>query len=235
MSPSKHVAIREWIEQEIHKGNFVEGQKLPTEQELMEQFQVSRAPVQQAMKALELTGVVVRRSGAGTFISSTVIRTSLLNYLRPDRTDAEEEGRHLIIGTRVTSAQTIPWAAPIFAANTPVAVVDRVKVHTSGKPIALERAAIDLTFCPEILDQDLELLTTIAYYNSIQLPVHRVTTQLSAELLTPAEAEALQILPEVPVIRQHRTVFTDKGHPLETAQFYTHPTHLTLEVTQVGN
>lgn len=235
MTPPKHALIREWIEEEIHRGNFVEGQRLPTEQELMKKFGVSRAPVQQAMRSLELTGVVVRRSGAGTFLSSSSLRSNVLNYLKPHRTDPEEHGPHEVLGHRVTGAQQIAWAAATFRSNGPVAFLERLKFHRSGKPIVLERAVIDLNRAPEVLDQNLEEVTTIAYYTSIGLRVHRVTTLLSAELLSPADAEALQVEPGVPVIRQHRTVFTDADVPLEVAHFYMHPTHLTLEVTHSGS
>lgn len=234
VAQSKHAAIREWIEQEIHRGAFVEGQQLPTEQELMRQFGVSRAPVRQAMEVLELTGVVVRRSGAGTFISSSGIRSSLLDYLRPHRTDAEEHGEHRVLGTRVTGAGSVPWAATEFPPSTPVAVLDRVKIHASGKPILLERTAVDLTRAPEILDQDLGPLTTIPYYNSLGLPVARVTTRLSAELLTTEDAAALDVDPSAPVVCQHRTIYTNTDSAIETALFFTHPHHLTLEVTQIG-
>jgi GntR family transcriptional repressor for pyruvate dehydrogenase complex len=48
---------------------------LPTEQELIAQFQVSRTVVREAMAALRTDGLIVSRQGAGVFVAdSTVIR-----------------------------------------------------------------------------------------------------------------------------------------------------------------
>lgn len=232
MSKLKHVVIREWVEDQIHRGTFVEGQRLPTEQELMEQFGVSRAPVQQAMRSLESVGVVERRSGAGTFVSGAAIRSNLLNYLRPHRHEAQEHGIHKVLRTRVTAASEVAWCEDTFPPSTPVALVDRVKLHTSGKPLVLEQAAVNLTMAPAILDQDLEPLGTLAYYDSIGLQLHRVHTRISAELLSADDALAIELDPAAPVVCQHRTVYTDPETAVESAMYFTHPHHLTLEVTQ---
>ena len=44
------------------------GQKLPPERELAEKLQVSRSSVKEAIRSLELVGVVRRRSGSGTVV-----------------------------------------------------------------------------------------------------------------------------------------------------------------------
>lgn len=235
MSKPKHRMIREWVEAQIHRGAYAEGERLPTEQELMKKFGVSRAPVQQAMRSLEYEGVVERRGGAGTFVSSAAIRSNLLNYLKPHRHEPQEHGVHKVLSTRVTAVREVPWCHKVFAPETPVALIDRVKIHSSGKPLVLERAAINLTLAPAVLDEDLEPLGTIGYYNSVGLSVQRVQSRLSAELLSHKDAEALELDPAVPVICQRRVVYSDSDVALELALYFIHPHHLTLEVTQNVN
>lgn len=53
----------------IRDGRLSPGQKLPSERELAERFQVSRASLREAIRALEMEGLVVIRPGAGTFVS----------------------------------------------------------------------------------------------------------------------------------------------------------------------
>ena len=53
----------------IRDGRLRPGQRLPSEREMAERFQVSRASVREAIRALELDGLVMIRSGAGTFVS----------------------------------------------------------------------------------------------------------------------------------------------------------------------
>ncbi len=47
------------------------GDKLPTERELCAQFGVSRAPIRQALSALEMNGYIYSRQGEGVFVKST--------------------------------------------------------------------------------------------------------------------------------------------------------------------
>ena len=60
-------------------GRLKPGHQLPSERELSELFQVSRASVREAIRALESMGFVEIRSGEGTYVASTV--ESLLSPL----------------------------------------------------------------------------------------------------------------------------------------------------------
>lgn len=62
--------IVEYLDSEIRSGVYGPGDKLPTENELMEQFGVSRITVRSAVKELEDAGVVVRVRAKGTFVTS---------------------------------------------------------------------------------------------------------------------------------------------------------------------
>ncbi|WP_307192914.1 FadR/GntR family transcriptional regulator [Neobacillus niacini] len=55
---------------EIQLGSFKIGDKLPAERELCEQFGVSRAPIRQALSALELNGIIYSRQGEGIYVKS---------------------------------------------------------------------------------------------------------------------------------------------------------------------
>lgn len=59
------------IRREIYKGTLMPGQKLPNEFELARQFNVGRSAVREALKVLELAGLLVVRRGynGGTFVA----------------------------------------------------------------------------------------------------------------------------------------------------------------------
>ncbi len=63
--------IVEQIKQLITNGNLKPGDRLLAERELAEQFQVSRASVREAIRTLEMLGVIDIRPGEGTFVRST--------------------------------------------------------------------------------------------------------------------------------------------------------------------
>lgn len=60
--------IAEQIEKRILSGELRSGDRLPTERDLAEQFQVSRTAVREAMKILAQKGLVDMRPGRGTMV-----------------------------------------------------------------------------------------------------------------------------------------------------------------------
>ena len=60
--------VAEQIEKRILKGELRKGDRLPTERELAEQFQVSRTAVREAMKSLAQKGLIDMRPGRGTIV-----------------------------------------------------------------------------------------------------------------------------------------------------------------------
>ncbi|MFN7957542.1 MAG: FadR/GntR family transcriptional regulator [Holophagaceae bacterium] len=63
--------IVEQIKQLITEGRLKPGDRLLAERELADQFQVSRASVREAIRTLEMLGVIDIRPGEGTFVRGT--------------------------------------------------------------------------------------------------------------------------------------------------------------------
>ncbi len=61
----------------IRQGTLKHGDRLPSERELSEQFKVSRSSVREAIRSLELQGLVVSRRGSGTFINTENLDAAL--------------------------------------------------------------------------------------------------------------------------------------------------------------
>ena len=73
----KKTRIYEEVVNQIHElireGKLKAGDQLPSERELAETFKVSRASVREALRALETQGLVVSRTGTGTFVADLPI------------------------------------------------------------------------------------------------------------------------------------------------------------------
>lgn len=61
--------VADSIAARIRAGQYPPGSKMPADKDLVEQLQVSRTTVREAMIALELMGLVVTRYGAGAFVA----------------------------------------------------------------------------------------------------------------------------------------------------------------------
>jgi len=69
--------LKEIIKEKIGDGKFRPGDRIPTEYELCEQFEISRAPVRQALLELVNEGVLYRQQGSGTFVNHHLGETAL--------------------------------------------------------------------------------------------------------------------------------------------------------------
>lgn len=63
--------IKLHFKQQMEAGMLHPGDRLPTEMELCEQYDISRSPVRQAFTDLAREGYVYRRAGLGTFVAQT--------------------------------------------------------------------------------------------------------------------------------------------------------------------
>ncbi|MBN9016419.1 MAG: FadR family transcriptional regulator [Rhizobiales bacterium] len=66
---SRTAQVADWFAREIRAGHLTSGEKLPTEQELIAQFGVSRTVIREAMASLRSEGLVVSRQGSGVFVA----------------------------------------------------------------------------------------------------------------------------------------------------------------------
>lgn len=66
-----YMKIHDQIKKDIDEHRWAIGERLPSERDLAEQFAVSRMTLRQAVSLLVEEGVLERRVGSGTFVSST--------------------------------------------------------------------------------------------------------------------------------------------------------------------
>ena len=86
----KYQQIYKQLHGRIEAGAYKEGDRLPTEAELVEQFGTSRLTVARALKDLQVAGLVVRRAGSGTYVKKTVtVVDHLFGLVIPDLGETE--------------------------------------------------------------------------------------------------------------------------------------------------
>ena len=84
LSPVKNTKIYEIVMEQIKdivkKGEVKSGEKLPSERELGEKLEVSRASIREALKSLQILGLIESKHGEGNFINKN-FENSLLEPL----------------------------------------------------------------------------------------------------------------------------------------------------------
>lgn len=68
------------IIEDIRSGEYKENDKLPSERELCEMYDISRATVRQTIQELEKDGYIYKQHGKGTFVSPEIFKQDLLKF-----------------------------------------------------------------------------------------------------------------------------------------------------------
>ncbi len=68
-SDKAYYKVIDYIADEIKKGNLKKGEKIPTERQLVKSLNIGRNSIREALRILQLTGLISRRQGDGTYIN----------------------------------------------------------------------------------------------------------------------------------------------------------------------
>lgn len=86
----KHRQVYAALEESLRSGQFKQGDRLPSEAELVRRYGASRITVGRAMRDLREAGLVERRPGSGTYVKGTAAAPGLsFGLLIPDLGEAE--------------------------------------------------------------------------------------------------------------------------------------------------
>ncbi|MBR5157230.1 MAG: FadR family transcriptional regulator [Clostridia bacterium] len=73
VNKQKYESVADQIILLIKNNTFTEGSRLPTEADLAAMFQIGRSSVREAIKSLQMAGIVTSTAGKGTFVSENAM------------------------------------------------------------------------------------------------------------------------------------------------------------------
>ena len=80
----KYQQILNSLRDAIAAGRYGQGQRLPSESELVRAFGASRITVNRALRELQLAGLIERRAGSGSYVHATVPEGFSFGLLIPE-------------------------------------------------------------------------------------------------------------------------------------------------------
>jgi DNA-binding LacI/PurR family transcriptional regulator len=126
ISVPKHEAVRRHLTQAISSGLYGPGQRLPSESELVKTFGASRPTVNRALRELQLTGIIERRAGSGSYVRTDASangytfgllipelgRTEIFEPICRGMAEAQNGGQHVLLwGSSLGDAPNIEQQA----------------------------------------------------------------------------------------------------------------------------
>src|SRR5258708_2941854 len=138
MFPSRSVAIRNRLVLQIERGELREGDRLPSEPRLAENFGVSRATVREALRSLVDDGLLRRRQGSGTYVSPQQRVSNSLNSNFPPTEAISGAGMtaDTVAGRSFVEPASLATAARLqVAPRSHIAVLERTRTPNGDPPV----------------------------------------------------------------------------------------------------
>lgn len=211
-----HYQLREWLRNEIVAGRWALNDRLPSERELCDAFDVSRTTVREAIDSLVSEGLLRREKGRGTFVSSPKVTESLLRS--PFSDSMAEQG--IPVQTKVLRMEvTIPpyqVAKELhLTSDEPAILIERLR-SIFDEPILVSTSYVPQKLCPDLLNND---LTHNSLYDLLQnkygLTITHTKRYVEAVAANKMEAELLEVKIGSPLLLIESTVYMEDGTPLE--------------------
>jgi GntR family transcriptional regulator len=185
--------------QRIRQGSYQPGDRLPTEAELSDQYNVARTTVREALRSLEKDGYIEARQGSGRVITARPAISRPLNELEGVTEMLERQGftpENRVLGVTVRAANSDEMQSLSRTDELKVVQLERLRLHREGR---LEQPLI---YSVDIIPQDIigQPLDAVAWSTSLFAlleqwghPVSFAVTELQAVQLDAPLARRLKL------------------------------------------
>jgi histidine utilization repressor, proteobacterial len=199
--------VQELIRTLIAKGIWVEGDRLPSENDLVQALGLSRMTIHRGLRELAASGEMERRSGLGSFVSTPKASAPLFAV----QDVAAEVGRrgHQFAARQVfMRAETLVEESRMRSLFGQSHVFHSLIVHSDdGTPIQLEDRFVNPSAAPMYLDQDFSTSTPNEYLTDIS-PLTRGEHIVEAVVPTKEEHDLLAMEDGDPCLLLRRTTWS---------------------------
>jgi GntR family transcriptional regulator len=212
-----HLIISEKLREQISSGEFLPGEQLPSEHQLMVQYNVSRITVRRAIANLVSQGLVVSQRGKGVFVKERrKLTRSLSNPLIFFDEDMAQQNAAASIQS--LSFEVLP-ASPTVAANLQLSP-NQLEVYCQKKVILVDEipVAIDITYILLELGKTFaaELQSSLIYptLDKNGVLIERVEALLECTHATHELSEHLETTLGAPLLVNRYVAYTTGDQPV---------------------
>lgn len=212
--------LQELLVGKIESGELKPGDKLPSENELVDQYDISRNTAQKAIRALVNWGLAQRVQGKGTFVCNKSVTLSITASLS---LTSEIIGLNKVPHSHILQAKIIEASMDIanklnIPKDSEIYIIQRIR-SVDDLPLMIQTSYIPVTYLPDLLDKNLEdksLFATIM--DEYGIKIDRASEIMRAVSVTKFEGEMLGIPEFSPAFLLQRQTFLNDGRVLEYAK-----------------
>ena len=215
------------VRKQILDGIYGPNETLPTEEQMVKSFGVSRTTVRLALGKLVNEGLIRREQGRGTFVNPMGLSAMEPKPIARDMFDVKSTSNIIAmagkqVGTRVMDLE-VEEASPRVAEQ--LDLVDGARVFriqrlrlADGVPLVLERIWMPYEIFPGLTEEDLHDSLYKALLARTGVSLGAAHQSLRAVIATDAEASLLGVESGAPLMRVSGVTFSTEAVPVEVEE-----------------
>ncbi|MBY6050177.1 GntR family transcriptional regulator [Cytobacillus firmus] len=210
--------LKEILRESVDNGNWNTGDKVPSENQLMDEYGVSRNTVKKAIEELVQDGVLYRIQGKGTFVSKPKFQQPLMGFYSFSKV-LKEHGmnpKDIILDIREVKPTAKIKEGLQMISDECVIELKRLRC-ANNEPIILESSFFTKKTVPDMAK--LNEIGPVSLYDLLEQQFNVVITRAKEAfepvLIRADESEHLQTKEGLPALLLERTAFDKEGNPVE--------------------
>src|ERR1700719_2335831 len=203
--------IQNSIRKRIESGQLHPGDAVASERDLAKIHQVSLMTARHALASLEREGVVERRRGIGTFVSTPKIHfNKLMSYTEQMASRSMTAGSKILFAKIIDDEQEAN-ARLSLSPKSGVIKLERLR-HAAGEPFALETCYLSATQFPGLLSAPLHRESLFGILErDYKIEIGYADEEVDATAADPRTADLLDVPRREPLLRIRQVIFSTNG------------------------
>ena len=211
-----YIQIHNEIRKEIESGKWAVGERIPSERQLSQDFDVSRMTLRQAIQTLVDEGILQRQVGSGTYVASSKVQEKMTGTTSFTEI-TESQGKR-------PSSKTVSY----HVADPSISELEKLKLkegdqvlrmerirYADKQPICFEVATIPIGIVNSLNKKDITSSLYKALEDKAGLKLGNAAQTVSAILASEKIANFLNVKRGSAVLRVRQITTLDDGRPFE--------------------
>jgi len=211
-----YIQIHNEIRKEIESGKWTVGERIPSERQLSQDFDVSRMTLRQAIQTLVDEGILQRQVGSGTYVASSKVQEKMSGTTSFTEI-TESQGKE-------PSSKTVSY----HVADPSMSEIKRLKLRNGDQVLRMERIryADKQPICFEVTTIPIDIVNSLnkkditsSLYKALEdkagLKLGNATQTVSAMLASEKIANFLNVKRGSAILRLRQITTLDDDRPFE--------------------
>jgi len=211
-----YIQIHNEIRKEIESGKWAVGERIPSERQLSQDFDVSRMTLRQAIQTLVDEGILQRQVGSGTYVASSKVQEKMSGTTSFTEI-TESQGKK-------PSSKTVSY----HVADPSISEIEKLKLkngdqvlrmerirYADNQPICFEVATIPIGIVNSLNKKDITSSLYKALEDKAGLKLGDATQTVSAILASEKIANLLNVKRGSAILRVRQVTTLDDNRPFE--------------------